>query len=145
MFEVEIEHALEQSRPTYARRSGVRVLLRGPAGLAHRMLHDRSAQVGVRGAAEKPSERACKHARRFARMSGARLLKRSLNRLLDALQHQSILVKPDLVGDGADAEHRLDALAQVVEIVEDERAGRAADGEYVELACEQAFVVAMPS
>jgi hypothetical protein len=65
--------------------------------------------------------------------------------LLDALQHQGVLIQPDLAGDGADAEHRLYALAQVVEIIEDERAGRAADSEYVELACEQAFVVGVPS
>ena len=47
MFEVNIEHALEQARPAHARRRAVRVFVRRLAGILRRARHDRGAQPGI--------------------------------------------------------------------------------------------------
>lgn len=49
MLNVDVEHAYEQPRPGHALRFAVRVLLRGFARRPHRIRHDRSAQLRMRG------------------------------------------------------------------------------------------------
>jgi hypothetical protein len=47
VFEVNIEHALEQARPAHARRRAVRVFARGHAGILRWARHDRGTQPGI--------------------------------------------------------------------------------------------------
>ena len=47
MFEIELEHALEQARPAHARPHAVRVFARGFAGFLRRAWHDRGTQPGI--------------------------------------------------------------------------------------------------
>jgi hypothetical protein len=47
VFEVDIEHALEQARPTHARRRAARVFARRHAGMLSRAQHDRGTQPGI--------------------------------------------------------------------------------------------------
>ena len=60
VFQVDVEHAFEQLRPTHPRRVAVRVLVHRCAVLLRGLRDDRRTQFGVRG--EHPVEAAARSA-----------------------------------------------------------------------------------